>query len=52
MSRLSFCFSSFGALINQLVNSDRKAIRDRVNLTNNSHPGMRDSDGHFQVGIA
>lgn len=52
MSRLSFCFSSFGALINQSVNFGRKTIRDRVNLTNNSHPGTHDSDGHFQVGIA
>lgn len=41
---------------NQSANDCRKTLRDRFRsqvsgLTNNSHPGMHDSDGHFQVGI-
>jgi hypothetical protein len=51
MSRLSFCLSSFGALINQPTATGRP-FGIVSSLTNNSHPGTHDSDGHFRAGIA
>jgi hypothetical protein len=50
MSRFSFCFSSFGALIDQSVAAG-EIFTIVSSLTSKYHPCKHDSDVHFQFGI-
>lgn len=48
ISRLSFCLSSFGALVGQSITT-RKPTQIASDLTSTPHLGRHDSDGHFQA---